>query len=149
MEVRLVDTASTARDDARAYCLIAIELSKTSWVVGVQTPLSGKTSQYRLTGGDWEGLLKLIERVRRQVGRELSRPVEMISCYEAGYDGFWLHRLLTAAGVHNHVLDPASLLVNRRARRAKTDRIDVERMLRELIQYLPGEPEAGRRVRVP
>ena len=52
MEVRLVDTASTAREDAPARCLIAIELSKASWVVGVQTPLSSKTSQYRLTAGD-------------------------------------------------------------------------------------------------
>src|SRR5262249_58013252 len=65
-----------------------------------------------------------------------------MSCYEAGYDGFWLHRLLEAHGVRNHVLDPASLLVNRRARRAKTDRIDVERMLRALGRYLRGEPGA-------
>src|SRR5215471_17458694 len=106
MEARLVDTTSTARNDALARCLIAIELSKASWVVGVQTPLSNKTSQYRLTAGDWKSLLKLI------------------SCYEAGYDGFWLHRLLEAHGVRNYVLDQASLLVNRRARRAKTDRID-------------------------
>jgi len=149
MEARLANTLSTARDDATAFCLIAIELSKTSWVVGVQTPLSGKPSLYRLAGGDWEGLLKLIERVRRQVGRELSRPVEMISCYEAGYDGFWLHRLLVSAGVHNHVLDPAGLLVNRRARRAKTDGIDVERMLRALSRHLRGEPDACSVVRVP
>ena len=149
MEARLVDTTSTARNDAPARCLIAIELSKASWVVGVQTPLSNKTSQYRLTAGDWKSLLKLIERIRRQVGDELGRPVEMISCYEAGYDGFWLHRLLEAHGVRNHVLDPASLLVNRRARRAKTDRIDVERMLRALGRYLRGEPDACSVVRVP
>ena len=149
MEARLVDTTSTARNDALARCLIAIELSKASWVVGVQTPLSNKTSQYRLTGGDWEALLKLIERIRRQVARELGRPVEVMSCYEAGYDGFWLHRLLQARGVRNYVLDPASLLVNRRARRAKTDRIDVERMLRALSRYLRGEPDACSVVRVP
>src|SRR5262249_47713520 len=149
MEARLVDTTSTARNDALARCLIAIELSKASWVVGVQTPLSNKTSQYRLTAGDWKSLLKLIERVRRQVGRELGRTVEVISCYEAGYDGFWLHRLLEAHGVRSHVLDPASLLVNRRARRAKTDRIDVERMLRALGRYLRGEPDACSVVRVP
>lgn len=149
MEARLVDTTPTARNDALARCLIAIELSKASWVVGVQTPLSNKTSQYRLAGGDWQSLLKLIERIRRQVSRELGRPVEMISCYEAGYDGFWLHRLLEAHGVRNHVLDPASLLVNRRARRAKTDRIDVERMLRALGRYLRGEPDACSVVRVP
>ena len=149
MEARLVDTTSTARNDALARCLIAIELSKASWVVGVQTPLSNKTSQYRLTAGDWKSLLKLIERIRRQVGRELGRTVEVMSCYEAGYDGFWLHRLLEAHGVRNHVLDPASLLVNRRARRAKTDRIDVERMLRALGRYLRGEPDACSVVRVP
>src|SRR5262249_28995368 len=113
-------------------------LSKASWVVGVQAQRNNKRSQYRLTAGDWESLLKLIERIRRQVSRELGRPVEMISCYEAGYDGFWLHRLLEAHGVRNYVLDPASLLVNRRARRAKTDRIDVERMLRALNRYLRG-----------
>jgi len=149
MEARLVDTTSTARNDALARCLIAIELSKASWVVGVQTPLSNKTSQYRLTAGDWKSLLKLIERIRQQVGRELGRAVEVMSCYEAGYDGFWLHRLLEAHGVRNHVLDPASLLVNRRARRAKTDRIDVERMLRALGRYLRGEPDACSVVRVP
>src|SRR5215470_7553994 len=141
MEARLVNTTSSARNDAPARCLIAIELSKASWVVGVQTPLSHKTSQYRLTGGDWESLLKLIERIGRQVGRELGRPVEMISCYEAGYDGFWLHRLLEAHGVRNYVVDPASLLVNRRARRAKTDHIDVAQLLRSLMAYLRGEPK--------
>src|SRR5215468_5355267 len=149
MEARLVDTTSTARNDALARCLIAIELSKASWVVGVQTPLSNKTSQYRLTAGDWKSLLKLIERIRRQVGRELGRAVEVISCYEAGYDGFWLHRRLEAHGVHNHVLDPASLLVNRRAKSAKTDGIDVERMQRALGRHLRGEPEACSVVRVP
>jgi transposase len=149
MEVRLVHTTSTVGDDALAACLIAIELSKASWVVGVQTPLSNKPSQFRLAAGDWKGLLKLIERTRRQVEGELGRPVEMISCYEAGYDGFWLHRLLEAQGVRNYVLDPASLLVNRRARRAKTDRIDVVRMLRALGRYLRGEPDACSVVRVP
>ena len=149
MEARLVDTPSTAHNDAPARCLIAIELSKASWVVGVQAPLSNKPSQYRLTAGDWKSLLKLIERIRRQVGRELGRPVEMISCYEAGYDGFWLHRLLEAHGVRNHVIDPASLLVNRRARRAKTDGIDVARMLLGLGRYLRGEADACSVVHVP
>ena len=149
MEARLVDTTSTARNDAPARCLIAIELSKASWVVGVQTPLSNKTSQYRLTAGDWKSLLKLIERIRRQVGGELGRPVEMLSCYEAGYDGFWLHRQLEAHGVRNYVIDPASLQVDRRLRRVKTDRIDTERLLRSLMAYLRGEPKVWSVVRVP
>jgi transposase len=149
MEDRLVNTASAARDNEPARCLIAIELSKTSWVVGVQMPSHNKISHYRLEGCDWKGLLDLIARVRRQVARELGRPIEVISCYEAGYDGFWLHRLLEAHEVRNYVLDPASLLVNRRARRAKTDRIDVERMLRALGRYLRGEPDACSVVCVP
>jgi len=118
MEVRLAATTPTAGDDAVVRILIAIELSKKSWIVGANTPLSAKASQFRLGAGNWKALLERIERVRRQVARKLGRPVaeiEAISCYEAGYDGFWLHHLLEAHGVHNHVLDPASLLVNRRA----------------------------------
>ena len=82
-----------------------------------------------------ESLLELIERLRRQVARKLGWPVleiEVISCYEAGYVGFWLHHLLEAHGVQNHVLDPASLLVNRRAKPAKIVGIDVDRMQRAL-----------------
>jgi hypothetical protein len=74
---------------------------------------------------DWKELLQLIERIRKRIAQELKKPVEVISCYEAGYDRFWLHRLLEAQGVRNHVIDPASLQVDRRARRAKTDGIDV------------------------
>src|SRR6266851_5532038 len=91
---------------------------------------------HQLPGCDENALLELIERIRARVKRETGRPVEMVSCYEAGYDGFWLHRFLVARGVRNCVIDPASLQVDRRARRAKTDRIDAERMLRALIRYL-------------
>src|SRR5260221_4178019 len=149
MEVRFVAATPTAGDDALACILIEIKLSKASWFVGVKTRLKSKTSQFKLEAGDWEGLLKLIERFREQLARELGRPVEVITCYEAGYDGFWLHRLLEAHGVRNYVLDPASLLVTRRARRAKTDRIDVERMLRALGRYLRGELDACSVVQVP
>jgi transposase len=71
------------------------------------------------------------------------------SCYEAGYDGFWLHRLLLANGITNYVFDPASIAVDQRARRVKTDRIDGEKMLRTLMAYLRGEPRVVRIVRVP
>ena len=117
--------------------------------MGFQTPLSDKTSRYQVKAGDANGLLELIERVRTRVARQLSRPIEMMSCYEAGYDGFWLHRVLEAHGIHNHVLDPGSLQVNRRARQPKTDRIDADRMVRALIRHLRGEPEACSVVRVP
>jgi hypothetical protein len=84
--------------DAVVRILIAIEF------VGANTPLKAKTSQFQLAAGDWKALLELIERLWRQVARELGRAVheiEVISCYEAGYDGFWLHHLLEARGVHN------------------------------------------------
>jgi transposase len=72
-----------------------------------------------------------------------------MSCYEAGYDGFWLHRLLRERGIENHVLDPASLLVDRRARRAKTDRLDAAGLLRTLMALARGERQVCRVVRVP
>jgi len=149
MEVRMVNTPSADSNNEPVACYVAIELSKSGWLVGFLTPLSDKTSRYQVKAGDAQALLDLIERVHTRVARQLNRPVEVMSCYEAGYDGFWLHRVLEAHGIHNHVLDPASLQVNRRARRAKTDRIDVDRMLRALIQYLRGEPEACSVVQVP
>ena len=121
MEVRMVNTPSADSNNEPVACYVAIELSKSGWLVGFLTPLSDKTSRYQVKAGDAPALLDLIERVRARVARQLNRPVEVMSCYEAGYDGFWLHRVLEAHGIHNHVLDPASLQVNRRARRAKTD----------------------------
>jgi len=150
MDVRTVNNLPpAAAHDEAVRCLLAIELSKKSWIVAVNTPLSEKISRYRLKGCDWKGLLELIEKIRARVARELNRPVEIISCYEAGYDGFWLHRLLEAHGVRNYVIDPASIQVDRRARRAKTDNIDVAQLLRSLMAYLRGDPKVWSVVRVP
>src|SRR6516225_5682595 len=150
MEARTVNNLpSAAAHDGAVRCLVAIELSKKTWVVAVNTPLSDKISLYKLRPNDWKELLELIERIQKRVAQELKKPVEVISCYEAGYDGFWLHRLLEAQGVRNHVIDPASLQVDRRARRAKTDGIDVKKLLRSLMAYLRGEPKVWNVVRVP
>ena len=150
MEARTVNNLpSAAAHDGAVRCLVAIELSKKTWVVAVNTPLSDKISLYKLKPNDWKELLELIERIQKRVAQELKKPVEVISCYEAGYDGFWLHRLLEAQGVRNHVIDPASLQVDRRARRAKTDGIDVKKLLRSLMAYLRGEPKVWNVVRVP
>jgi transposase len=137
-----------AHDDA-VRCVLAIELSKKSWIVAVNTPLSDKISRYTLKPCDGKGLLDLCEWIRTRVAGETRKRVEIVSCYEAGYDGFWLHRLLEAHGISNYVIDPASLQVDRRARRAKTDRVDVERLLRSLMAYLRGEPKVWSVVRVP
>ena len=149
MTVRKVNNLPAAAHGETVRCLFAIELSKQSWVIGFTTPLSAKISRRILSAGDWKGLLELIEEVRPRVSREIGRPVEVMSCYEAGYDGFWLHRQLEAHGVRNYVIDPASLQVDRRMRRAKTDRIDTERLLRSLMAYLRGEPKVWSVVQVP
>src|SRR4051795_13765685 len=70
---------------------------------------------------------------RAQAEEKLGQPVRVVCCFEAGYDGFWLHRWLGTRGIENRVLDAASLLVNRRARRAKTDRLDAAGLLRTLM----------------
>jgi transposase len=124
-------------------------MSKQSWVIAAITPLSDKISRHTLKSRSLKGLLELVGRVRAQISRATGQVVEVISCYEAGYDGFWLHRSLEERGVRNHVIDPASLQVNRRARGAKTDRIDAERLLRSLMAYLRGEPKVWSVVRVP
>lgn len=143
-------TRSPATEDCEpGRCFVAIELSKKNWLVAVLTPLADKVSLHTLPAGDGPALLGLLERVRRRAAAGIGRPVEIVSCYEAGYDGFWLHRLLEGHGIGNHVFDPASLLVNRRARRSKTDRIDVQGLLRALMAHLRGEPRVVSVVRVP
>jgi transposase len=99
MTVRTVNNLPAATHGEAVRCLFAIELSKQSWVVAFNTPLSEKISRRTLKGCDWKGLLELIEEVRARVSRETGRAVEVISCYEAGYDGFWLHRQLEAHGM--------------------------------------------------
>jgi len=144
--------ASTVDTPTAGHCgtiFIAIELSQKSWLVTLHSPDKDKISHHKLEGGDHAELLALIGRVRDRAARALGAVPAVVSCYEAGYDGFWLHRLLQAAGIANYVFDPASIAVDQRARRVKTDRIDGERMLRTLMAYLRGEPRVVRIVRVP
>src|SRR5215470_16932997 len=102
MDARTVNNLPpAATHDGAVRCLMTIELSKKSWIVAVNTPLSDKISKYTVKGWSW--LLEVIGKIRARVGRELTRPVEVVSCYEAGYDGFWLHRLLEENGVRNFV----------------------------------------------
>jgi transposase len=128
---------------------VTLELSRRTWLVTMHSPDRDRISRHKVDGGDHAGLLALIERVCARATRALGYRPPVVSCYEAGYDGFWLHRLLTTAGVTNHVLDPASIAVEQRARRAKTDRIDGEQLLRTLMAYCRGEPRVARIVRVP
>src|SRR4051812_44588516 len=134
------DRPSTVTAPSPATLFVALDLSRSSWVVAVHAPhAAGKVSRHKLAPGA-EGLLALIERIRTQAGRALGAPVRVASCHEAGRDGFWLHRVLQKAGIENRVIDPASLLVDRRARRAKTDRLDAGALLRALMALCRGEP---------
>lgn len=99
------------------------------------TLTNGRISHYSVPGGDAAALLALIVQARSRFEAALGRPVRVFCGHEAGYDGFWLHRLLVAYDVENHVLDAASLPIDRRARRAKTDRIDVDGLVRALAVY--------------
>ena len=144
---RLIAT-SAARDE-HATLLVGFELGKSSWLIGLYAPELGKTvSRHRVDGGDLGTALELIGAMRRRL-EKLGKPVRVVSIYEAGYDGFWLHRALQTAGVDNRVIDAASVPVDRRARRAKTDRLDLEQLIRMLLALERGETRACRVVRVP
>jgi transposase len=142
-------TVGTPTAGHNATVFVALELSQKTWLVTLHSPDRGRLSRHKLDGGDHAGLLGLIEKVRARVAEKLGSAPRVVSCYEAGYDGFWLHRLLEAAGITNFIFDAASIAVEQRARRAKTDRIDGELLLRTLMAYLRGEPRVVRIVRVP
>jgi transposase len=128
---------------------VAIELSNTLWLVSTRLPDADNPKMYRLSAGDVTGLLKLLGDLRTRAAAKLGHEVVIACCFEAGRDGFWLHRVLTAQGVDSHVVEPTSILVNRRAKRAKTDRLDAEGLLRVLAAYLGGDHQVCSMVRVP
>lgn len=132
------DTATEVRETVYA----AIELSKKTWVLGIAFPDRDRPSIHRICGGN---IAELVNRLR-VAGRKNRR---ILVCYEAGHDGFWLARALGKIGIECCVLDPASIQVNRRARRVKTDRIDVLALLRSLIATDRGERHVCAIVRVP
>jgi transposase len=108
-----------------------------------------KPRLHRIEGGDTAALLALIAELRSRASAKGGRPAKVVWCFEAGRDGFWLHRLLVAHDITAHILEPTSILVNRRARRAKTDRLDAEGMLRVLVAWLGGDRQVCSMVRVP
>jgi transposase len=133
----------------RSKIFAAIELSKAKWIVALCLPHLGKVSLYEIAGGDAERLLALLDRAHSAAAAQGEETAEIYTCYEAGYDGFWLHRLLEARGIHNSVLDSASIQVSRRRRRLKTDRTDAESLLRVFMAWHRGERQACSVVRVP
>ncbi len=127
----------------------ALELSKNSWLLALQSPGRDNPSLHPIKGGDAEGLMAKLDAARERVAKLTGRTPKVTLCYEAGYDGFWLARLLEQHGNECLVMEPASLQVDRRARRVKTDRIDVESILHTLIAWCRGERHVCSRVVIP
>ncbi|ESY88162.1 hypothetical protein X741_32180 [Mesorhizobium sp. LNHC229A00] len=106
----------------------------------VETPVSG---------GDIPGLLDHVAELQRKAEVRTGQSFRVISIQEAGLDGFWIHRVLEREGIESYVVDPASIATSRRRRRAKTDRIDGEALVRALLAYNRGEPRVCAMLRVP
>ena len=148
MSTALVIAASAAQEEG-ATLFVGFELSKSTWLIGLYAPELGTTvSRHKVDGGDLSRAQALIETAKQRL-EKAGKPVRVVSIYEAGYDGFWLHRALQMAGVENRVIDAASMPVDRRARRVKTDRLDLEQLIRMLLALERGETRACRVVRVP
>jgi transposase len=130
-------------------CCVALELSKSTWVCAFAPPESGRASVHKMRAGDVDRLLSILETGRVRAMRDVSRSLEIVLCYEVGYDGFWLARLLMARGIRTVVFDPASFLKPRRGRLAKTDRLDAEEMTRILRTWLSGDHAIATVVRIP
>ena len=133
-----IDTLAAGDKDGTLY--VAFELSKSKWLIGTVVSGESKLSRHHVAGGDTAAVSQLISKKRAQAEKKLGRAVRVVSCYEAGFDGFWLARWLCAQGIDNRVLDPSSIEMPRRARQAKTDRLDLERLMRVLIRHDGGEP---------
>lgn len=123
-----------------ARLAVSLELSRSTWLVTSLTPGTEKLSKHSVPGGNGPALLDLLARLRRSAEQRVGGSVEIVVIQEAGLDGFWVHRLLEASGMESHVVDAASIAVPRRHRRAKTDVIDGETLLRTLMAWKRGEP---------
>jgi transposase len=126
---------------------LAFELGSKEWKLGFSVGFGQRPRERTILAGDLARVKAEIDLAKRRFG--LSREARVLSCYEAGRDGFWLHRYLVHLGVRNLVVDSSSVEVNRRARRAKTDRMDLWKLLAMLMRYDNGERKLWSVVRVP
>jgi transposase len=139
----------TATGVQHAAVFVSLELSPKKWLVTSLSPGSEKLSKRWIDGGDGKGLLTLLGELQGRAQIRAGVPVRVVSIYEAGLDGFWLHRLLEANGIESHVVDAGSIAAPRRKRRAKSDGIDGECLIRALLAWLRREPRVCSMVRPP
>jgi transposase len=129
---------------------ISLELSRSKWLITSLSPGSGeKMSKHMAAGGNVAEMLACFAELRRRAEVRTGQVFPLIVIQEAGLDGFWIHRVLQSEGIESHVVDPASIATSRRRRRAKTDKIDGEALVRALLAYKRGEPRVCAMVRVP
>lgn len=126
---------------------MSLELSASKWKVMFTTGVGRRPRERTIAAGALESLWREIEHTKRRFGLPADAPV--VSCYEAGRDGFWVHRALTGQGISNLVVDSSSIETPRRGKRAKTDRLDARKLLAKLLRYLGGERDAWKVVHVP
>ena len=129
---------------------VSLELSRSAWLITSLSPGAGeKMSKHAVPGGDIAGLLRRFSELKEKTRRRMRKDFPIIVIQEAGLDGFWIHRVLEQQGIESYIVDPASIMTSRRRRRAKTDRIDGEALVRALLAHQRGEPRVCAMLRVP
>jgi transposase len=126
---------------------LALELGRRDWKLGFGTGVGKRPRERNVEACDVDAVEDEVGRAKRRF--ELSAGAPVVSCNEAGRDGFWIHRFLDAAGIQNHVIDSSSIEVKRRRRRRQTDRLDLDSLLRLLMRFWGGERNVWSVVRVP
>jgi transposase len=141
---------TTAIRTQLAAIFVSLELSRSNWLITSLSPGNGeKMSKHGVQAGDMAGLLARFAELQRKAMARTGKSYPIIVIQEAGLDGFWIHRALLAEGIESHVVDAASIAAPRRRRRAKTDKIDGEALVRALLAYKRGEPRVCSMVVVP
>jgi transposase len=142
-------TQTTVRTDLGAI-FVSLELSRSTWLVTSLSPGNGeKMSKHAVDGGDVAGLLDRFAQLQQKARLRTGRSFPIVTIQEAGLDGFWIHRVLEANGIESYVVDAASIATSRRRRRAKTDKIDGEALVRALLAFKRGEPRVCAMVKAP
>src|SRR5215213_10098499 len=129
---------------------VSLELSRSTWLITSLSPGGGeKMSKHQVRGGDIAALLARLSQLKDKARVRTGHVFPIIAIQEAGLDGFWIHRVLQREGTESHVVDPASIATSRRRRRAKTDKIDGEALIRALLAHKRGEPRVCAMVKAP